>query len=295
MIIVNLSGGLGNQMFQYAFGRSLSLRLNKEVKFATDMFDLYKNHNGLELTKVFKINVEIATNQNFRKLCSSFYSSPYTRRVLNKLKFQALSPSNFVFEHQDDFKNRKFNKINLNSYFHGYWQSESYFKDFSKVLLSDFTFNQDFSGKNLEVARLIMSHESVSIHIRRGDYIKNKKAFNLLGICDLDYYHRAVNAILKKKSNLFFFIFSDDPQWVKSNFMPLFPNSYIVEGNLGNTSYVDMQLMSICDHNIIANSTFSWWAAWLNKNHRKIIVAPKKWYSNKSAPEDLIPSSWLKI
>jgi hypothetical protein len=158
-----------------------------------------------------------------------------------------------------------------------------------------FRFKNKLKGKNLVIASEIKMKNSVSIHIRRGDYLHNKKNTSLYATCNSKYYFEAIKIINSSVEKPFFFVFSDDIPWAKKIFKNM-RNFKFITGNCGELSYIDMQLMSLCKHQIIANSTFSWWAAWLNKNDNKIIISPKNWFlKNNFDTSDLIPATWLRI
>ena len=178
------------------------------------------------------------------------------------------------------------------NYYIGYWQSEKFFKDISDEIRKDFSFPKFTSEKNLEILKLIKSYNSVSIHIRRGDYLQNR-GFN--GLAPLEYYQKAIEYIKNKIENPHFFIFSNDIEWCRKNLS--IENSYYIDWNRGEESYRDMQLMSLCKHNIIPNSTFSWWGAWLNKNPNKIVIAPEKWFNDcvNIDYSNIVPETWIKI
>ena len=178
----------------------------------------------------------------------------------------------------------------------GYWQSPKYFNSIETLIRKEFTFQKPLDSKNLEILNLIKNTISVSIHIRRTDFqIINSN--DIHGFCSLEYYDEAINYIHTNVLMSKFFIFSDDINWAKENLkVPM--NSYFVSGNTGEKSYIDMQLMSNCNHNIIANSSFSWWGAWLNSNPKKIVIAPKKWFSDEkmnAQTDDLIPAEWIRM
>jgi hypothetical protein len=174
----------------------------------------------------------------------------------------------------------------------GYWQTENYLIDIKDTILNDFQLKLPLRNELKEIALKISDSNSVSIHIRRGDYAQDKKTNAHHGTCSLEYYQEAIKLITEKIQNPIFYIFSDDIEWVKENLKINYPK-YHVEGNKG---FEDMELMKNCKHNIIANSSFSWWAAWLNTNKEKIIIAPKNWLNNpKFDTSDVVPNSWIKI
>ena len=180
-------------------------------------------------------------------------------------------------------------------YIEGYWQTEKYFKNIEHTIKKDFTFKTKPDKNNQSLLNQIKNCNAVAIHVRRGDYVKNPVANRILGVCNLDYYNKCINLIIRKINNPHFFIFSDDPKWTINNLNIDFPATY-VSHNGSDKGYEDLRLMSNCKHQIIANSSFSWWGAWLNNNPNKVVMAPKKWFNDLSInTEDLIPESWVKI
>lgn len=173
---------------------------------------------------------------------------------------------------------------------YGYYQSEKYFKEITNIIRKDFTFPKPVDIINQKLINQIDNTESVSIHIRRGDYLNIPNTQN---ICSISYYKKAINLILKNISNPQFYIFSNDINWCKQHLQ--IDKAIFISNNTGKNSFIDMQLMSCCKHNIIANSTFSWWGAWLNNNPNKIIISPNKWMNDTNGTGDIIPNDWIKI
>lgn len=186
-----------------------------------------------------------------------------------------------------------FDHLGKDQFFIGCFQSYKYFEEYRELILQEFNFSmKSLSEKTKELADVINRCESVCIHVRRGDYL-NGYYYELLGkVCNKDYYKRAVEIIKENVNNPCFFVFSDDLDYVKANLK--MENAVSVSFNRYNDSWQDMYLMSICKHNIIANSTFSWWGAWLNKNPNKIVVAPNRWFADKT-DDEIIPTGWLRI
>lgn len=292
MIIVNLSGGLGNQMFQYAFGLGLADEFNREVKFSVDMFDMYKSHNGLELQRVFDLDIDVARPVDVSKIIGWIRSFPSVRRLLGKLEKTWICGKSFILEPGGDV----YAGIREDCYLQGYWQSENFFPKDVQQVRDAFTFRSELAGKNKIIADAIAnSKNSVSVHVRRGDYISNPKVTAVHGVCSESYYFSAMDMFEEKLGGVDFYLFSDDPDWVKKNIAPRYSGCVIVDHNHGLESYNDMRLMAMCKHNIIANSTFSWWSAWLNKNNEKVVVAPKVWFAGKSTSLDILPNDWMRI
>lgn len=283
MKIVKFLGGLGNQMFQFAFYKALEKR-NKIVRADTTGFNSYKLRN-FELEEVFDINLNKASKLKIR-LCNPEIRDWPTRKLRRIMGLKnAYSAENTPF----CYDARLFLDQGTKLYW-GYWQDQSYFIDIEDQIREDFKFIKPLNSKNSALLMEIQQSNSVSIHIRRGDYLQEEL---LGGLCSIDYYQRAIELISGKIEQPSFFIFSDDINWCKENLHIKHPKTFVT-GNYGEKSYIDMQLMSNCNHNIIANSSFSWWAAWLNRHPQKIVIAPKKWINN-DLPNLIVPLSWTKL
>lgn len=287
MAIVRIIGGLGNQMFQYAFYESMKER-DKFCSIDISGFDDYKLHNGFEIERIFNVNPLYADEKKAKELmdCSNNIVSKIRRKLFGVKR-------TYYKEKYFDYDSKLFNIEEKNIYFDGYWQTEKYFKNVSNIIRENFKFKKELTDKNLDILSKILGSQSVSIHIRRGDYYSNPTAYKIYGnICEKEYYSKAINLIKSKVENPQFYIFSDDIEWAKNNLD--LDNSNYIDWNKADNSYIDMQLMSNCKHNIIANSTFSWWGAWLNNNENKIVIAPNKWFNGK-VTQDIIPENWMKI
>lgn len=287
MIIVNFFGGLGNQMFQYALFKKFQ-SLGLEVKADITHYEFNNEHNGFELEKVFHLKIERANLNEIKSLKdNSIFLRKYRRFFHIFWKKTDIEQISFDFDGSIFYLK--------DAYLNGYWQSEKFFKDISPELRKDFSFKNIDKNNKLILNKIIKSN-SVSIHIRRGDYVTNPN-FNKFhgGICNISYYLKAIELIKRKVKKPVFFIFSDDLDWVKKN-LPLLENTIFVDINKGKNSYKDLFLMSKCKHNILANSSFSWWAAWLNSNSDKIIVCPDKWFNSRRLDsKDIVPESWIRL
>jgi hypothetical protein len=295
MIIVKLMGGLGNQMFQYAFGKALAIRNNTELKlditFLQDRtFKENFTYRDFELD-VFKIKAEIASARDieeFKKISSGRI------RNLIPLFLPFFRHHIYLREPHFQFFRRALNAPE-NTYADGYWQSEKYFQSVRKELLNEFAPAKALSADTIDFERQIKATNSVSIHVRRGDYVTNKHTNQYHGTCNDKYYFRAIKLISHKISNPEFFVFSDEPEWFKNNVHSDYPVNFVTH-NAGSKAFEDNYLMSLCKHNIVANSSFSWWGAWLNQNQHKTVIAPEKWFNDSSKnTKDLLPETWLKI
>jgi hypothetical protein len=294
MIVVQITGGLGNQMFQYAAGRALSLKNNTDLILDIQHFDDIDEKEDL-INRDFELGV-FDFDKKVRKNPFLYYLKPNSSLFLNLYYWIKKKVTNFSFFYEGnlEYKN-EFQFLGKNVYLQGYFQSEKYFKDYREELLSDFIFPADLNSENKEVLNLINENNAVSIHIRRGDYVNNKLTNTVHGVLPKSYYEQAIEIILSKVKEPYFFIFSDDPEWVMENFKLEVPFE-IIAHNQGDQSYIDMQLMSCCDHNIIANSSFSWWGAWLNNNPEKIVIGANNWFLDPGKQKNnIMCSNWIKI
>jgi hypothetical protein len=292
MIITRIIGGLGNQMFQYATGRALSLEYEQSLRLDISGFTGYELHYGFELHRVFECLAEIATEADIRGILGWQFST-VIRRIVARPSLTVIRRNGFVvephFHYWPEIRN-----VPQACYLLGYWQSEKYFQKVASVIRADFTFKSPPANRNDQLAEKISQVNAVSLHVRRGDYIENPKNIALYGICTLDYYREAIRYISERVEQPYFFIFSDDIVWAKDHLKIDLPHQY-VDFNNGTESYLDMQLMSLCKHYIIANSSFSWWGAWLNPVPEKIVVAPAKWFINENNIKDLYPEGWVVL
>lgn len=290
MIIVRYLGGLGNQMFQYAFSVALKMKSQKVVLADYSDYERNKHHNGYELMRVFGIENKAATKSQIRKY-TCLFSNGFLQSIY--IKLSKLRPGD-IKERGSHKYYSKIIELHKDGYYDGFWQSYKYFDEYRDILVNDFCF-PPFHGKNKDLEESIKySSTSISIHVRRGDYLK---AALYKGLCQLDYYKTAIEKITNiLEGPIHFYIFSNDIHWCKKYIIDfLGDNAYtFVDWNIGLDSYRDMQLMSICRGNIIANSSFSWWAAYLNDRADKIVIAPRKWV-NLDLEYDMQPSSWILI
>lgn len=291
MVVVGLNGGLGNQMFQYAAGLRLATARGVDLKLDLTFFNSPQYGVTPRHFELRKLNISGLV----AKRCDIIKSMgcDYSRRGLEKI-FYRQGGGTLLREKQFSFDEDVLSAPG-DAYLKGYWQSERYFHDISDLVRQEFSLPFPPTGKNLEIAKRIQSCESVSLHVRRGDYVDCGKTAACHGTCSLDYYHECINRLTCSVRNPTFFIFTDDPQWVRANLSLDYP-SQVVDHNGQGHGEEDMRLMSFCRHNIIANSSFSWWGAWLNSNPGKQVFAPAKWFANFDADlSDLFPPSWIKI
>jgi hypothetical protein len=285
MIVVKLIGGLGNQLFQYAIGRQISLY--HEVKLKVDIGDLLDRTPRKNFTfrdfELEHFNCKIETITRTERL---FFK--WIHWLLSKMGL-----TNFYWKETNfNFDDRFLSSSHKSMYLEGFWQSERYFSSIRPILLNDLKIIKGLSEFTQLWELRIKKSTSISVHIRRGDYLYNISANEFHGICSLEYYYNCIKIMKAKFTNCSFFFFSDDIEWVKIKFSNL-ENAHFITSN---NNKEDLYLMSLCKHNIIANSSFSWWGAWLNTNENKLVFAPKKWFNDDSIDtSDLIPNSWERI
>lgn len=291
MIIANILGGLGNQMFQYAAAKALANALEEPLSLDVRDFSDYTLHR-FELLKVFTCSAPLAEDTDLRHMLG-WRSSRYALRALRRPSLRLLRGRHLVVEPHFHFWPEFFD-AQPGSYLLGYWQSEKYFAAIADRLRQEFTFKQPLRGRNAELAESMAGCEAVSLHIRRGDYVTDAKTNSRHGVCSLDYYRQAIARISAHVAAPVFFVFSDDIPWTKENLKLEFPCVFI-DHNQGENNYCDMQLMSLCRHHIIANSSFSWWGAWLNPRQDKVVIAPQHWFAHETSTADLVPTGWLRV
>lgn len=287
MIIINLKGGLGNQMFQYALGRKLSLQNNDVFKIDTSGLESAKKvgdvYRPLTIDK-FNIEKNIASNEEVNRLKYPYgFLSRWWHFIAQKLLRQYhVGWEPWVLRESKDM------------YLDGYWQSYKYFHDIRETILSDFTLVTPLSDAAQSIANEMAENNSVSILIRRGDYVSNPKANAVHGTCSISYFEKSIKHIQDHVDKPKWFVFSDDIEWVREN-LPLH-GGYVFCSGPEIVDYEQLTLMSLCKHNIIANSSFGWWGAWLNRNPKKVVVAPTPWFNTHiDRHKDLIPETWKKL
>ncbi|MEE2816118.1 MAG: alpha-1,2-fucosyltransferase [Pseudomonadota bacterium] len=283
MIITRLHGRLGNQMFQYAAGRALADRVG--VPLALDSRGAILRGEGV-LTRVF--DLELADPVHLPPLKQT---NPLRYAIWRGIGQKVGAKPYFRRERGLGY-NPAFEDWGDNSYLHGYWQSQKYFQNSAERIRSDFTFPAFSNQQNAEMAARIAESTAISLHVRRGDYL----TFAAHVLCDQAYYDAALAKVLDGlQGDPIVYVFSDDPQWAKDN-LSLPCEKVVVDFNGPETDFEDMRLMSLCQHNIIGNSSFSWWAAWLNQTPGRRVAGPAKWFGDpKLSNPDIFPHDWLRI
>ncbi len=295
MIITKISGGLGNQMFQYAFGRQISKLNNSELKLDLRFFDNPDEVREFQLD-IFNIEYTQINSDDAKSLEAQ--GREYEVGGLNLIsKIRGLvNPGSYKIIRQ---KSRKFNpeylKLNGNLILDGYWVSEKFFTNIREEIQEIYQVKTHISDANKRTLEKIQNSESVCVHIRRGDYVLDERTNKHHGTCSQDYYRKGAKFYKEKLNNPIFFIFSDDIDWCKKN-IDLGTEMVFIKNNSIENGYEDLRLMYNCKHFIIANSTFSWWGAWLSRYNEKNVIAPKHWFAKEGLyDKDIVPEDWLRI
>lgn len=275
MVIIKLACGMGNQMFQYALYQAF-LEKGIEAKLDISKFSHFDEHRECFLNyDCFDLKYDLCTKKESKKFV---LGTGMLDRVIIRLFGDR---DTHVFE-KDEFKYDSSILDLDNVFIDGYWQTHKYFEHISDKIRECYTFKNTLTGRSGEYLKQIQTTNSVAVHIRRGDYVRLS---NLYGdICTEEYYDKAMDMILVRQKDAQFFFFSNDMEWTKEHFGKQ-DNFHYVEGNDEKKGYIDLQLMTACKHQIVANSSFSWWAAWLNNNKSKIVIAPDKWIQTKDTPD----------
>ncbi|MEI6378640.1 MAG: alpha-1,2-fucosyltransferase [Candidatus Falkowbacteria bacterium] len=285
MIVIKLAGGLGNQMFQYALGRHMSLINKTDLFFDLSFFSSKHNYAECDTRRFtldnFRISGKEATGKQVRQLSTSRY-----------LKRLGIYKKSHIIDNAGVF-NQAILKLLGNYYVEGYWSSEKYISDIRSIILSDFSLKVDLS-LGVDLMDWMSDGIIVSLHCRRGDYVSSTKVNQVYNVCSLDYYQKAVNYLADKLGRYKILVFSDDIVWAKENLKFGQETKFATDYKLAD--YQELILMSRCQHNITANSTFSWWSAWLNDNPKKIVIVPEKWFNDPKLMEnDLVPAQWIRM
>jgi hypothetical protein len=293
MVITKLKGGLGNQMFQYAAARRLAHTLQTALKldlsyYETDTLRTY-SLQPLNITS----NLARPDEPIELKKPANPRSWPY---LLFRLRYKLRLHRRWTVMAEGHFRPFRPDILTAtgNVYLDGFWQSEKYFIDIAEIIRREFTMKPQPDPHSQELAQMITATSSVALHIRRTDYVLDPQTNQTHGTCDLDYYYACVQGMTERVVAPHFFVFSDDPAWAMAHLRLDHPVTFVTHNGTAR-DYEDLRLMSLCQHQIIANSSFSWWAAWLNPNPDKIVMAPRRWFHDPSLDtRDLLPEKWLK-
>jgi len=288
LIVSKLCGGLGNQMFQYALGRRLSL--DRDVPLMLRYANATSDTSRVYALGRFKIQAALASAAYMAWL------QPWPRVMPRRLAGLPRWPGRARYVRENGFP---FDPDVLNApapaCLEGYWQSEKYFLDAAPRIRSDFQLAEPMTETRQEVARQITDSMAVSVHVRRGDYVANPVISAYHGSFGPDWYEAAMTRMADTVDNPQFFVFSDDPAWARANLPQRWPIAF-VEPQSDRRDFEDLHLMAACRHHIIANSSFSWWGAWLNPRDDKRVIAPQRWFNQASNDtRDLIPPGWQRM
>jgi len=286
-VAFHCQGGLGNQLFQYSAARQVSIRHGCELVIDHHWFSHPRpgeTPRALELTQ-YPVAMRLATQIELLQWW------PMRSRWGQHLK--PLMPMNLVRE-QGDALNTSVLSAGSNSYLIGFWQSEAYFADIREQLITELTPLALPGPEDESILERMRQGDSVSVHVRRGDYVSLASASAYHGLCSLEYYRKAIAYVAERLHAPSLFVFSDDPDWTKANLQSPYPTCY-VDHNPPAKAFQDLRLMSMCRHHILANSSFSWWGAWLSRNADGMVIAPERWYAIDRPTPDLIPSRWMRM
>lgn len=288
--VIYLGGGLANRMFHLAFGYSLKAK-GCDLLFDDHSFKSEFEHDNIDVTTIFP-------NLDMQRMPNGMYKYVKGNRITDKIlrRLSWLTGEKYYISHSKGYDKSFVNSISKPGYIIGSFQNEEYFFNIANEIHKRFSFKPFFDEKNLWFINQIKDSESVAIHVRKGDGYSSWKRFQ--GTCPLEYYKTAIEYMQLKLKNPRFFVFTDSPTWVKENFSWLKYDLVDWNPTVGWGNHFDMQLMSMCKHNIIANSTYSWWGAWLNNNLRKIVIAPRYWYSKSISLKEqrnIVSDLWIKM
>lgn len=278
MIEINLKGGLGNQMFQYATAKNLATKYKQKIVLNTEYFsniptgDVPRKYQ----LDIFNIDKDIIFKEKINPI----------KKLWQKISLK------FIKESVQINIASALLKLGISVHLNGYFQSEQYFKEIKDIILEEFTFKTELGTEAQKIKNMLEQSNGVALNIRRGDYLR-PDYIKIYGTCTMEYYSKALEYIKTKVEKPLVCVFSDDPEWVKKEFKI---DNIIFAGNDILKDYEQMYLMTLCKHNIIANSSFAWWGAWLNKNPNKIVIGPKQWLVGKTADQlEILPKEWIQI
>jgi len=292
MIIVKLKGGLGNQLFQYALGRRLTYFSSVQLKLDVSYYRTSKLRSyGLDHLNIVE-NIATEDDLNAFGVVEGRDSRTIISKALERRK--PIHKRRRIDERLLAF-DPEILSVSDNVYLDGDWASEKYFCEIAEVLRAELTPKLRLDKVNEEMASEIAGASSVSVHIRRGDYVTNPEINKVHGTCSLKYYNRCIGEIALKVRDPHFYVFSDDVQWTRKNLVIGHPVTY-VDHNDKENDFKDLYLMSKCKHHIIANSSFSWWGAWLSTSKDHVVFATSRWLSpGRTDVLDIIPERWLRV
>jgi len=291
IVVSKIIGGLGNQMFQIAAGMAVAKRCSSPLLLDISALRKYRKHHGYLLPEVFKTSPELASKWKLIFLLKSDYRKVLYGPITGQVSLRQ-NTRNIVCYQLHQGYSQDFDKLSGPCYLSGYWQSEKFFVGIEDEIRNLFSFNEPADSVNAEILSKICSCNAVSLHVRRGDYVTEQDTNVFHGICSWDYYKAAIEYVEAKVPDAKFFGFSDDPEWLRNKAKGMH-SLEVVDINHGPKSYLDMYLMTRCKHHIIANSSFSWWGAYLGLNEQKIVVAPSPWLrGDPEGIKDIYCNGW---
>lgn len=300
MIIVNLFGRLGNQMFQYALGKVLATKLQTSLVLEDTYNKVDKDFNTediLFLGDVFNIFDDIYSRNRIKIRFPYNYTPRHLKYLLRLTGLKPHLTIKEVYEKSQAFRADVLD-FEGNLYLHGYWQSPKYFEGYEEVIRASFVFKKSLPTHLSGLVNRIRNTTAISLHVRGQDYVNRPHNAAIHNVCGLDYYKKAVALIQGKVADPYFFVFTDDPEYTRQFLMLDFPHEIVTASLWNKDADYDMQLMSFCRHHIIANSSFSWWGAWLNPNPDKIVCMPDRWFADEiknQQIQDIFPDKWLRV
>ena len=290
MVIVRLMGGLGNQMFQYAAGRRMALAhkvpLELDVSWFAGSLDRVYSLHALDIPEAF------ATPEEVRQLRGPSTNGIARLAFRLRRRWRIGYPWTWIHERGLSPFDRRVLDAGERTYLDGYWQSEKYFDDVADTIRREFTIKVPPDARSREIAAQVAATDSVSVHVRRGDYVADPQKSQARNVCTPDYYERSVRRVAEACGNPHLFLFSDDPDWVARKLRFAHPTTLVRHGS----DHEDLRLMSLCRHHIIANSSFSWWGAWLDPRPDKLVLAPGRWMNDPRVDDrDVVPPGWIRM
>lgn len=287
MIAFYGQGGLGNQLFQYATARSLAHSLDKDLVLDSYWFEHLRPGETVRPLELAKYHVKLRIANTDEQRCWKLLRTRWARYLGPLIPMRAVREQGFAY-------NDSLNRISDDSYLVGAWQSERYFRDIREILLGELTPIQPPSMRDTKLLQTMQECDAICVHVRRGDYVSSNSASAYHGVCSLDYYQQAITHVASQATKPSLFIFSDDPDWTREHLRTEYPSHYVTH-NSSADAFQDLRLMSHCKHHVIANSSFSWWGAWLSTSPEQIVVAPEKWFSVNRPTPDLLPAQWKRL
>ena len=288
MIVIRLCGGLGNQLFQYATGRRLAYLRRAELVLDLGWYARTPSSDTPWTYQLGHYPIQARSTTWGEAVWCVLHGG-------TRLRSMSFLPQRWIYYREQGFEfDPEVLNLNDDTYLDGYWQSYRYFEDSADLIRAELAPVAPLERNDEVIATMIAGGDAVSLHVRRGDYVTNQAAGGAHCLCSLDYYKSAVEQVLMHVARPHFFVFSDDSAWARANLFLPSPATF-VDHNGPDSAFQDLRLMALCNHHITANSSFSWWGAWLNPSPNKIVVTPHKWFADQRNTEALTPTTWMRI